>query len=127
MEAKSMNAGNRGRDKAMPFDQASWQALRASLADARGLPAAWRAVLLDEATDLLDAVTRHQAALRPAGILTRRGLVKAAYRDYLALQPRLERVLALLGLDDDGKPEKAPVDPRAAVRAEIERLKGVTS
>ena len=84
---KSMNDGNRGRDKASPFDQARWHALRASLVDARGLPAAWRAVLLDEAADLLDAVTRHQAALRPSGILTRRGLTRRGLGGKSWIQP----------------------------------------
>ena len=91
---------NRGRDRATAADPAAWQALRDALDEHKaGMPAAWRANLLDEATDLLDASGRHLATLRPGGMLTRRGLVRAAYKDYLGLQERLERVLELLGFE----------------------------
>jgi hypothetical protein len=113
------------RDRATPADPEAWAALRTTLADARGLPAAWRDVLLDEAADLIDAVRRQQGALRPSGILTRRGVVKAGYRDYLELQPRLERVLKLLGLlapEPEGQP-LSPLERSREVRKLIEEGK----
>ena len=117
-----MTSGNRGRDRATQADPAAWTALRADLATSRGLPVAWRDVLLDEAADLIDAGRRHQAVLRPHGVLTRRGVVRAAYRDYLALQPRLERVLRLLGLLDGAEPSRPSVEEllAAARRPSVE-------
>ena len=111
-----MSDGNRGRDRATPADAGAWQVLRDALGEhVAGMPSAWRANLLDEATDLLDASRRHLASLRPTGMLTKRGFVRVAYKDYLELQDRLERVLDLLGFGAS-KPAGKPGLPARVLR-----------
>ena len=108
-----MLRGNRQRDLAAQPDPDALAALRAALAQAAAscrLPAPYRDVLVAEAAGLIDASGRHLAATEPSGFLTRRGLPKAALRAHMALQPRLERVLRLLGLLD-ASPSSDPAKP----------------
>ena len=120
-----MTIGNsRRRDLAIQPDPAALAALRAVLAEhavACRLPGPWRDLLVAEAAGLLDASRRHLAATDPSGFLTKRGMVKAALRAHLALQPRLERVLGLLGLDEPPRPEK--VDPMKLLNEHVERMR----
>ena len=114
-----MSDGIRHRDLAAPFDRAALDALRGDLAGTRGLPAAYREALLDELALLLDASRRHLAHVRPRGALTRRGVPLAALRAYERRQPRIERVLRLLGLLDVAPETKPSIDEliaRARVR-----------
>lgn len=91
------------RDLALQVDHAELEALRAKLvqeaAKACRLPAVWRDVLVAEAVGLLDASRRYLGALDRYGLLTTNGAeVRASYREYLDLQPRLKEVMTLLGL-----------------------------
>ena len=121
--------GRDHRDRATLPDPAALDALRAALADHRaGLPPEARDTLREELALLLDASGRHLGSLNVNGLLTRRGNVKAAYRAYAELQPRLERVCQLLGFEPEkpaaGKPSGVPgrvmrtLSPAARARME---------
>ena len=104
--------GRGNRNRATPADPATRARLRVELETATpaGLPAPVRAVLLTEAVDLLDASARHQATWQTFGMLTKRGFIRAAVKDYNALQPRLRDVLKLLGLLEPPEPVKPSVE-----------------
>lgn len=111
-------------DLTLPADPVALAALRADLERRVGqrcrLLPAWRAVLIAEAAGLLDASRRYLGSLSQYGLLNARGmLIRAPYREYLGLQPRLERVMSLLGLSERGRVDRPakPEQPRTAAEA----------
>jgi hypothetical protein len=88
-----------GRFAPAPADVARLAALRANLADARGLPDAWRAQLLTELALALDAADRFLAAVA-GGVTTRKGRLRAPYRDYLVIADRVATIARALGLTE---------------------------
>ena len=109
--------GNKQRERATLPDPAVLDALRAALAAHRaGLPAEARDTLVEELSLLLDASRRHLGSLKVNGLLTRRGHVKAAFRAYSELQPRLERVCELLGFEPAKPAAGKPAVPGRVMR-----------
>lgn len=116
-------------DLALLVDQRELEALRGKLTQeaARScrLPAVWRDVLVAEAVGLLDASRRYLGKLDRYGLLSANGKeVRASYREYLDLQPRLKEVMKLLGLHEvhraDRQPPPEAPDPASDPLADLD-------
>lgn len=119
----------RPEDLALQVDHAELEALRAKVTQEAGrscrLPPVWRDVLVAEAVGLLDASRRYLGALDRYGLLLANGKeVRASYREYLDLQPRLKEVMKLLGLHEvhraDRQPPPEAPDPASDPLADLD-------